>query len=172
MTKHRRRPHPARELAKPLAEPAEAPLLFALIGDRLAGVRSAAVFFSGHGCLAVALAGAWPGLRVSGFELRESAVTAARQRALAADLGDRAVFARVDPRIGAFGSHDLVVVRYPVSEAADGEGALRAAVQTSALLAVFERPAHASHVARIALGLGLETHARARAALLQVFEAR
>lgn len=174
MTKHRRRSHPARELAKPQAERAEAPLLLAVIGERLAAMRSAAVFFAGHGSLAIALAGTWPDLRVNGFELQESAVMIARLRARAAGLGDRAVFARVDPRIGAFGPHGLVVVRYPVSDVADGEGALRAAAQASSLLAVFERPAHASHVARIALRLGLESRvsAREQGPLLQVFEAR
>lgn len=174
MTKHRRGSHPASELVKPQAETAEARLLFAMLGDDLRRLQSAAVFFAGDGALAIALAERSPGLRVIGFELRERAVSGARRLALDAGIGERTVFARLDPRIGAYGHHGLVVVRYPISEVADGEGALRAAAQASDLLAVFEHQAFARRVARIALQLGLVARTGAEASergpVLQVFE--
>lgn len=176
MPNHPGAPYTVRKLAKQHAEEAEAPLLFAALGGRLANLRSAAVFFAGQGTLAVALAETLPGLRVNGFELRQSAVIAARLDANDADLGERAVFARVDPRFAAYGAQSLIVVRYPVSEVADCEGALRAAAHLTPLLAVVERPGLESHVAQIALGLGFETLATARDSplgpVLQLFEAR
>lgn len=157
-------------------ENAESQLLLGALGSRLASLQSAAVFFCGDGAIAVALARARTTLRVSGFDLHERSVRAARARADAAGLGDRAVFARLDARIAAYGGYGLVVVRFPVSEIADGEGALRAAVRAGPLCAVLERFALETRVARQASELGLLHCATRRdaasGAVLMLFEAR
>jgi hypothetical protein len=155
------------------AETAEAALVLSALGGQLDALRSAAVFFSGRGRLAVALAASHPNLRVSGFELGQNAVNSARQHALEANVGGRAVFARIDPRLGAYERYELVVVRHPVSGVADCEGALRAAARVSTVVAVLELPELAARVATSAAQLGLALRAASVARdrhVIQIFQ--
>jgi SAM-dependent methyltransferase len=127
--------------------------------------RSAAVMFCGDGGEVVALAAAWAGLNVVGFDPSERAIAAARRRASAARVEARVVFARADPLIATYGPYDLLVLRYPISGFGDGPGALLAATRALGPLghcAVIEQGSLERRLCQLAARFGLSFRGHAR----------
>lgn len=81
--------------------------------DRLSsGIARVAEIGSGEGWAAIAIAKAWPGVRVDGFDLDDASVAAARRLAAEAGVSDRVTFEVADvAETDGFesGGHDLVV---------------------------------------------------------------
>lgn len=101
------------------------------LGERLAatGARAAEIG-SGEGWAAIALARAFPNLRIDGFDNDDASVAAARKHAAEAGVGDRACFDIVDitselPSQVEQGSYDLVMAFEMIHDLAKPADALR-----------------------------------------------
>jgi SAM-dependent methyltransferase len=98
---------------------------------RLTAGATVAELGCGHGLAAVALARAYPGLRVHGFDLDATSIEAARWRALTDGLADRVRFDVADvaetPPAAATGGYDAVFAFEMLHDLAHPVAALRTA---------------------------------------------